>query len=151
MCGGGWRLGGFDDAGDERDGEAEGEAMIKPWEETWWFDVDHMNVNRPDESDGYYVVACVDEPVDQEAQVARGRLVTCAPEMARMLLRVEWVADGNFASCHFCTGVRPADADFMASRGWRPGQAGFTETTRLFRGHGPDCEWLALMRKAGVR
>lgn len=49
------------------------------------------------------------------------RLAACAPEMARMLLALEW-ADGG-ARCPVCGGLQ----------------------------HAADCAWLLLMRKAGLR
>lgn len=86
-----------------------------------------------------------------ENDYARAKLAACAPEVARMLLEYEWLPDGNFASCGSCHGLRPEDAAFLRGRGWEPGKGGFTETTKFHDGHGPDCAWLALMRKAGVR
>lgn len=56
----------------------------------------------------------------------RARLAACAPEAIRLLLEAEW----------------PNWTCFWCGAQWK-------EDTR--EAHKPDCRWLALMRKAGVR
>ncbi len=54
-------------------------------------------------------------------EIARARLVSCAPEMARLLLEAE-----SWPDCRFCSSY----------------EGGI---------HKSDCRWLALMKKAGLR
>ncbi len=60
---------------------------------------------------------------------ARARVIACAPEAMRLLLEAEWegmVASAHQAACPWCE---------------------YLDT----EGHGPNCRWLALMKKAGLR
>ncbi len=77
---------------------------------------------------------------------ARARLAACAPEMARLLLEAEF-ADTNDDSyewhhCPFCYGKRGVDKDGNQTEGLVGG---------AYHPHKPDCRWLALMKKAGLR
>lgn len=64
--------------------------------------------------------------------VARARLAAAAPEMARVLLSLEWRAADERAlmCCESCGGVREVDGG---------------------KGHVADCALVAVLRKAGVR
>lgn len=66
---------------------------------------------------------------DGDLDCDRARLAAAAPEMARLLLQLEWTQGGVWdpAGCHVCLGGRDSG------------------------GHKPDCAYDALMRKAGVR
>jgi hypothetical protein len=113
---------------------------VKPWEETWdWGDtypslstegappIDLTNDGRTDSMLRPYLI-----------EVAR--LAACAPEMARMLLAIEWngheedsIERGrNESTCPMCGALE------MGEQG-------------SFRAHRPDCAIDALLRKAGVR
>lgn len=87
---------------------------------------------------------------EDEAAIARARLAAAAPEMARVLLAVEWqgcqdfVGDGGYRCCPTCRGVAPGeerltDAVDDVSRG------------RTVLGHRSDCTLDASLWKAGVR
>lgn len=91
---------------------------MKPvWEEEWF-------VEPPDdELPGYPILnaaggwSCMRED--------KAKLASAAPDMARLLLELEWTF-GDIAACPSC--IR-----------WYPS------------GHADDCEWLRAMKKAGVR
>ena len=89
---------------------------MKVWEETW-----DENGDMPDWS---------------EHNNARAKLAACAPEMARMLLAVEWKGDaGDWGpACPFCHALEPG----LGNPGSVPG-------------HRAGCELNALLKKAGVR
>lgn len=61
---------------------------------------------------------------DIEYDIARARIASCAPDALRMLEYLEY-SSGKF-SCNFCDAVQNQD-------------------------HDPNCGWLNLMRKAGLR
>ncbi len=74
------------------------------------------------------------------AQHGRLRLAAAAPEMARLLLELEWVTDSNSNGpreewCPWCD----------HRRGYTP-----LPEESLDREHLSGCLWLAVMRKAGV-
>lgn len=98
--------------------------MTKAIEETWAM---HPECTQIVTAGGDCVWAS--EGYDGDAE--RMKLAACGPEMARMLLALEWDEPGDGGICRVCSG-----------RKWTDG---------LPKEHEPDCAWLALMRKAGVR
>ncbi len=81
-----------------------------------------------------------------EAGTARARIAACAPEALRLLLEAEWSASGlnsydehSWKECPWCGGAEMPPASTLD--GSRP----------YYIGHAPDCQWLALMEKAGLR
>lgn len=84
-------------------------------------------------------------PEDQ----ARAQLASAAPDMARVLLEVEWCGSVNIdiewdsPACSSCGGVDPDQWTDDTVR--RIEREGFTV------GHAPDCALEACLRKAGVR
>lgn len=73
---------------------------------------------------------------------ARERMASAAPDMARVLLAVEWTNSDDEDMCPSCGGLNPAEE---AKRRWpRHPDAGTV-------GHAPDCALDAALRKAGVR
>jgi hypothetical protein len=114
--------------------------MTRPWEETW------ERTERNDVEDEYQPVFCNPVLNDEPTEVFLGtgprlQLAAAAPEMARLLLELEWAGEiVNYATgssrmslrtCAACGGVRPHP------------QAGSS-------GHHPDCRLGAVLRKAGV-
>jgi hypothetical protein len=110
---------------------------MKPWEETW----------NADPRDDEYV-----STIGRVGLRGDGRapLASAAPDMARVLLAVEWsgkvdyVGDGGYECCPSCCGVAPGferltDAVDDIARG------------RSVAGHKRDCVLDAALRKAGVR
>lgn len=87
-----------------------------------------------------------------EARLARERaqLASAAPEMARLLLAIEWsgpeayVGAGQFATCPSCAGLDPSDVGSLVAPA-DIAQRGCTI------GHTPSCELEAAIRKAGLR
>lgn len=115
---------------------------MKPWEETWRVvklpSCDEWEV----ESDHVGMLEMSDP-----AHVA---LASAAPDMARVLLAVEWcgrvdyVGDGGYRCCPACEGISPDEADCQdahedIARG------------RNVLGHKPACELVIALRKAGGR
>ncbi|AKU97022.1 hypothetical protein AKJ09_03686 [Labilithrix luteola] len=98
----------------------------KPWEEDW----------QPSR-EGSRTLVCGSDPypaADFYGSEGDGRikLAAAAPDMARMLIDREWTGEGTVPgsgehelACVHCWGLRPK--------------------------HEPDCRWVAVMRKAGVR
>ena len=125
------------------------------WDEEWVVRDDESALVR-DATNGreiavFDVPVTEDDPLFQEkAELAdrRAILAAAAPAMARLLLSLEWAAGGswgpsgdestntNFA-CALCEGTR---GEWVARSG-----------TKYPAGHAPDCQWLAVMRAAGVR
>ena len=103
---------------------------MKPWEETWttdWASDYTVTILRGDS----YRVAQFNAGGPEG--VARARLAAAAPDMARLLLKLEW-SDVDYDAATYCPSC-------WASYPWKPSDLG----------HRDDCEWLAVMRKAGVR
>ncbi len=67
---------------------------------------------------------------------ARARLAACAPEMARLLLEKEW---GSFDEMSNAMPGHPVSSCMSCT------------ANMLEPDHDPDCRWLALMKKAGLR
>jgi hypothetical protein len=67
---------------------------------------------------------------------ARGKLASAAPDMARLLERLEWT---QYVDCPDCS---DGDRD-------HPGCHICLMPEHI--GHAPDCEWLRVMRKAGLQ
>ncbi len=83
------------------------------------------------------------EPADVE--IVRARLAACAPEALRLLLEAETAdnSDGEYTPrCPWCE-----NRSFSAEV---PGEAGRRFVSHAST-HAPDCNWLALMKKVGIR
>lgn len=114
--------------------------MTKPWEENWRLDdanpVVRLHDNEPiAEFEGDEDLGDSEQNYEQnyERDMARARLAACAPEMARLLLELECVdLHGNRCPCCTATQFRRSQVDYELI-------------------HKDGCEWLALMKKAGVR
>ena len=106
---------------------------MKPWEETWTFDGEREG-GCILENDTAVMYTC--GPDDPEYHAPRGHLASAAPDMARVLLEIEWRA-GEFGDpdaggrCPSCLGYEPSGS---------PDD-----------GHHVDCALDAALRKAGVR
>ena len=104
--------------------------MAGPWEEEWtWHDATYPNSGHS----GYVAfpagrMAIQYDPANysQSEGAARGRLAAAAPEMARMLLELEWISTYETIDCRICGGEKTAG------------------------GHEPDCKLVAVLTKAGV-
>lgn len=95
---------------------------MKPHEQAFEYDPDGDVVTTRE--DGVRVA------VAREVSDDDGPLIAAAPEMARVLLAVEWVSEGNDVWCPYCLGRRAFD---------------MPET-----GHKPTCSRQLVLRKAGV-
>ncbi len=106
---------------------------MKPWEETWWFEAtengESYDVYEVQSSNGRVCETRNQEPED----LANAKLLTAAPEMARMLLALECSGSSHAAETPCCPECRAE---------WRLG--------RDFA-HDPGCALDALLKKAGVR
>lgn len=102
---------------------------MKPWEETWAYQAIRCRIVVEEPGGNYFAIMDLDHDAQHQPPAvadARGRLAAAAPEMARLLLKLEIVGDGGPGFCPAC-GV------------WRPDYP-----------HKDDCEWVAVLRKAGV-
>lgn len=111
----------------------------KPWEETWGWQAAHSSmqsgwVTTPH---GGSVGVFYKPGSSFEDAEARGRLAAAAPDMARVLLAIEWGVDRAEygGACPSCDCFNP-DGD--APLGYA-------------KGHEPACALDAALRKAGVR
>lgn len=120
---------------------------MKPWEETWRAgpDYDAVHVSDDDQLDMRY---------GRDDAMGRCRLAAAAPEMARMLLDLEWAGSewdyGGSDPCCPCCGERaPQKVHFPAVR-----VDAYTRTEArdevLYGKHSDDCKLVAVLRKAGV-
>lgn len=113
---------------------------LKPWEETWEYE--RAGSMRMPDGDAHFGPLAGDVSEDN---VARARLASAAPEMARVLLDTEWSGwDGeNGMACPSCGApawVPPIRHDADGK------YVGHTEGT-----HRPDCPLDSALRKAGIR
>lgn len=123
---------------------------MKAHEETW--DERGERIDLCEEEKPYGMVAkymiatfhCHQDKGDCN-EAARAKLAAAAPEMARLLLEVQWASqEGDEGAlspqCLFC--------EAYANARWEvPGDV----TSRLLRDdHKPDCKLIAVLRKAGV-
>jgi hypothetical protein len=101
-------------------------------DETWTYDGRWINDagNRP--------VACADYDGDE----THAKLMAAAPELARVLVAVEWLGDSDRHGpyCVACNGLQPCTENASA-----PVYYG----ARI--GHYPECTLLAALVKAGLR
>lgn len=114
--------------------------MVKPHEETWRLGPGGLGLEHLREVDGeeeWCQFGSLDGP--------QAELAACAPEMARLLLELEFVdtSDGEYAErCPSCQGRERLPPDGRAGLPFRPLPAGK---------HAADCKLDALLRKAGLR
>ncbi len=113
---------------------------MKPWEgETWEATGDHrvlFGKGAAGRVQGEaYAVDVFQRQIDPQAMDQRVKLMACAPEAIRLLLEAEWHDSYEERVCMFDGCYPPYDDPPQPGRG----------------GHKPDCRWLAVMRKAGVR
>lgn len=110
---------------------------MEPWEHTWH--VDESGTLIRDERD-YRIAETIELDIPPQEQ-SNARLAAAAPEMARLLLELEWGGEpvraiaGPIATCPSCLGMRPQLSRDAGPRG----------------GHRKDCRLIAVLRKAGVR
>ena len=98
--------------------------MTKVIEEVWTATVRDCGDLLIEDEHGVVIARVLEARNDH----ACARLAACAPEMARMLLRTEWIWDNhaNAPLCPWCLNDKTRD-------------------------HAVDCAWLVLMKKAGIR
>lgn len=121
--------------------------MTKPWEETW-FAESCARLTRADGPDPQWGdrrhVADVAEDSDE-----RARLASAAPDMARVLLAIEW-AGGRPEGPPECPSCRADEYEDVIVGPTTHDAAGRYIGYRK-REHEPDCALDAALRKAGVR
>jgi hypothetical protein len=100
---------------------------MTPWEESWGYATRTQTGNCAELHLGDGQQICVQIGIDDEAD-AYAQLAACAPEMARLLLDLEWAhQDPSWGpACPACDALERA-------------------------GHGRDCRLERVLRKAGVR
>lgn len=101
------------------------------WEETWTAEPEN------DEPDSLWMVLDSESPrclVADTISEAQSRLIAAAPDMARVLLEVEWSAQNQYgqAQCPSCRGDEYKDGEPRT-------------------GHEEHCALFAALQKAGVR
>lgn len=123
----------------------------KPWEESWAWDEEREGIfaDTADE----YGERCKIVETDSQVYPPRGldrSLICAAPDMARVLLAIEWsgrqdfVGDGGYDCCPSCQGVAHDDAGCPDARDE-------IASGKNIVGHKPTCPLDAALRKAGVR
>lgn len=113
----------------------------KPWEEDWYPLEDtagELDVYRDLDAEGSRTRVLASDNARPEDK-ARAKLAAAAPEMARLLLEVQWTPTGydHEPCCPICSMSmprRPEDRD----------------EARFPHGHAKDCTLLAVLKKAGV-
>ena len=99
----------------------------KPWEEEWSYDSATWSlVHEPQE-------------VTDARNTGRAKLAAAAPDMARLLMTMEWSITDK-PQLHYI-----ANEHVVEQRAW----CVFCKHEKS-SGHKPDCEWVRVMRKAGV-
>jgi hypothetical protein len=92
----------------------------KPWLETWTVEDETIYFDHPNRAGAFHGDAS-----HEDEDRARAKLAAAAPEMARLLLKLEIVGDGA-GYCPACHVLRP---DLP---------------------HKDSCEWVTVLTKAGV-
>jgi hypothetical protein len=119
---------------------------MKPWEETWDY---HGRVQVPGDGRAHGARLYSDNHEEEwatawgEDSVARARLAAAAPEMARLLLSLQWVdtSDGEYRErCPVCQNRTRLPPD---------GRMGIPLQIHDDR-HSDSCALVAVLRKAGV-
>lgn len=130
----------------------------KPWVETWFTSMKGSGIQLcrevPDDEDAedLNLIARSFEQPSGDLQLARMDLAAAAPEMARLLLEIEWSED----SCLFCSGDHPYLDIRLPSMGPSiiplPSKADIEEAKQrpMLGGHAESCRLVAVLRKAGV-
>lgn len=154
----------LDAAGQSGKGGAMSDAP-KPWEETWtWIDGEEAEDEFPEQGGTLYALRpdgrpdCDRRIIETDSGVyppkgAERALIAAAPEMARLLLDLEWAGwnqEGYDPSdaCPSC-GQHPPSKFIVPAR--RIDAYTRVEAHEEIRGgHAPDCRWVAVLRKAGV-
>jgi len=112
----------------------------KVWEESWEVGPCSRDINETSVEIFLGQGSSFDEDLDVIVPGPRLRLAAAAPEMARLLLEVEFAdTAGDSHEWHHCPGCgarRSVNEDGSA--------APFHDS------HRDDCRWVAVMRKAGV-
>jgi hypothetical protein len=110
--------------------------MTRAHEENWAYEpvydrLTFRNDVTKNEYEGVHWSVGDSDRVDVES---RGRLAACAPEMARLLLKLESTScRSDMVECPMC------------------GASEYSNEPGVPVEHDPDCEWVAVLRKAGVR
>lgn len=119
---------------------------MKPWEETWRAEIWTHDVGDPIWAiwtDAPREVVSVGVPFAEfdRNEPERAKLAAAAPEMARLLLELQWSGSSEgirsefLPRCPVCSGHR--DNPFTGASGWEGG-------------HKSDCRLAEVLRKAGV-
>lgn len=119
----------------------------KPWEETWTAVLSGPACDFPSQvlnESGDPVLYAAERGATVRAAHPAVQLAACAPELARMLLSHEWSDHGAYdeATCMECAGS--FSVDYVTN------EAGIAVLTSTVD-HETDCDWLLLMKKAGLR
>ena len=108
-------------------------APVMPHEETWYAEKQSLVRKRAPKPDSMF--AFLEDAVEdgEGGDIARARLASAAPDMARVLLACEWAwCEGReWKVCPSCSNDEPNDSRRS--------------------GHASDCALDAALRKAGVR
>lgn len=130
--------------------------MTKPWEETW---VVQRYVVELADDEGHHIGQFIDDEAEHtNASIDRdrARLAAAAPDMARLLLAMQWAGctgsppgDGCSAACAECGAEPPSTTIVPPHTGINRGD----EPLRIVHSdgrHESGCEWARVLRKAGV-
>ena len=115
---------------------------MKVWEETWVANRNMVDLGEPGCGPNLGSFNSDLDETDPMCDRNRANLAAAAPEMARLLLELEWGGSawdygGSKETCLTCSA--------MAGSKFSDGA-----TMREPDQHETDCRWLALMKKAGV-
>lgn len=130
--------------------------MTKPHEETWEYRPTREDVVVR-EPNGDYAIMDLDHDAEfnpTHILDARGRLAAAAPEMARLLLELEWAGSewdyGGSDPCCPCCGERaPMQVHIPAKRIDAYTRTEARDEVRYGK-HTDNCQLVAVLRKAGV-
>ena len=108
---------------------------VPPHEETWYAEKQSLVRKRAPKPDSMF--AFLEDAVEdgEGGDIARARLASAAPDMARVLLACEWADNSSeeyAPECPSCHAQGPYEGEPS-------------------KGHAPDCALDASLRKAGVR
>ncbi len=113
--------------------------MAKPWEETWLYFEPNAGFPGFAAEIGDGKLRVFESHAGEDDDRPRAVLAAAAPEMARLLLTLEERQTYEETTCATCDGP-------SAHNGAR-----HPETLIWHIEHEPDCQWVAVLRKAGVR
>lgn len=125
-----------------------GEEKKPWWEERWFTWMGYICRSEKAMFDPIIEGAATSaKPIAQILDKSREALILSAPDMARLLLSFEWCGNGGIDGCSQCPSCLEPEPEETCPTNHEE----MICSEGLVFGHAADCEWLRVMKKAGLR